>query len=257
MTFSIIGTGNIAWFFGTRLVAGRHHCTGVYARDTAAAKKLADTLLSDHSGAIDDIQDGHADICLLAVSDIAIGKIAARLSFKQTMVIHTAGAVRIDAIKDMAIDCAVLWPIYSILKTSMPTHRDIPCAWEASTVKAEKYVQSLGHAITDNLFEAKHEQRKWLHLAAVMSNNFINHLMAVCEQICTENDLPFSVLQPIIAQTFERATHAHPAEIQTGPAIRRDSSTIQEQLALLNKHRNWQEIYEAITSSIQQMAGNK
>jgi len=251
MTFSIIGTGNIAWFFGHRLMAGRHHCTGVYARDKKAAQQLAEELLSDNYGDITDIRDGDADICFLAVSDIAIGKVAALLAFKQTVLVHTAGAVDMDAIKQAAKDRAVLWPIYSILKNNLPTHRNIPCCWEASTDKASRYVQSVGHAITDVLYEAKYEQRKWLHLSAVMSNNFINHLMAICEQICTENQLPFSILQPILAQTFERAAQAHPAEIQTGPAIRRDSTTIQAQMALLDKHPKWQKVYEAITESIQ------
>ena len=253
MTFSIIGTGNIAWFFGNRLVTGRHNCVGVYGRNKEEAGKLAGALLSDRFGDIDDIRDGDADICFLAVSDVAIGKVAARLSFKQTMLVHTAGAVDMDSIKQAAKDRAVLWPVYSILKNNMPAHRDIPCAWEASSDKAARYVQSVGHAITDVLFEAKYEQRKWLHLSAVIGNNFINHLMAICEQVCSENELPFSILQPILAQTFERAAHAHPADIQTGPAIRHDSTTIQAQLSLLGKHRNWQKIYEAITDSIQDM----
>jgi predicted short-subunit dehydrogenase-like oxidoreductase (DUF2520 family) len=189
----------------------------------------------------------------VAVSDIAIGKVAVRLSFKQTMLVHTAGAVDLDILKQASKDRAVLWPVYSILKNSLPAHRNIPCAWEASSAKAAKYVQSVGHAITDALFEAKYDQRKWLHLSAVISNNFINHLMAVCEKICAENELPFSTLQPIIAQTFEKALHAQPQDIQTGPARRRDSTTIQEHLSLLAKYPKWQKVYEAITDSIQGM----
>ena len=41
----------------------------------------------------------------------------------------------------------------------------------------------MGHAVTDELFEARYDQRKWLHVAAVMSNNFITHLMTICDQI--------------------------------------------------------------------------
>ena len=133
----------------------------------------------------------------------------------------------------------------------MPDHRNIPCAWEASTPKAEKYIQSIGHAITDVMFEAKYEQRKWLHLSAVISNNFINHLMAICEQVCAENNLPFSTLLPIIEQTFERIKNDSPKNLQTGPAIRKDTMTIQEHLSLLENHKEWQKIYEAMTKSIQ------
>jgi predicted short-subunit dehydrogenase-like oxidoreductase (DUF2520 family) len=251
MNFSIIGTGNIAWFFGSRLVSGRHHCTGVYARDTGAAKLLAEALLCDNYDEIDEIRDGDADVCFLAVSDTAIKEIAAKLSFKKTVLIHTAGAVDIDSIKTAAKDRAVLWPVYSILRNNPPAHREIPCAWEASTPKAEKYLQSMAHAITEVLFEAKYDQRKWLHLAAVMSNNFITHLIAICEQVCTENNLSFSTLSPIIEQTFSRIKNSSAQNVQTGPAIRHDNTTIKDQIALLAGHPEWQKVYEAMTKSIQ------
>jgi predicted short-subunit dehydrogenase-like oxidoreductase (DUF2520 family) len=253
MTFSIIGTGNIAWFLGTRLVTARHRCTGVYSRDTDAAKKLAEALLSDRHGTIKDIRDGDADICFLAVSDAAISMVAAQFSFTQTVLVHTAGAAAIEAITRSAGDCAVLWPVYSILKNNLPSHRKIPCAWEASTDKAKRFVLSMGHAITDELFEAKYAQRKWLHLAAVMSNNFITHLMTICEQVCADNKLPFSTLTPIIEQTFDRIKQYSPQTLQTGPAIRHDTTTVQEQLLLLKDHPHWQKIYEAMTGSIQAM----
>ena len=251
MTFSIIGTGNIAWFFGKRLVSGRHHCAAVYGRNTEAAKELAEALMSDRHGEIKDVRDGNADICVLAVSDTAISEIAAQLSFSKTMLVHTAGAVELDAIKHAAADRAVLWPVYSVLKNNLPDHRNIPCAWEASTKKATTYVQSIGHAITDVLFEARYEQRKWLHLSAVIGNNFVNHLMAICEQICADNDLPFSTLSPIIEQTYERIKQNSPQVLQTGPARRHDTTTIQEQIGLLSAHPYWQRIYEAMTDSIQ------
>ena len=251
MTFCIIGTGNIAWFLGTRLVTARHQCMGVYSRDAEHAKTLAGALLSNKYGAITDLKDEEADICFLAVSDAAISVVAAQLSFTRTVLVHTAGAVSIESICNAATDCAILWPVYSILKNNLPSHRKIPCAWEASTDKAKKYMLSIGHAVTDEMFEAKYEQRKWLHLAAVMSNNFITHLMAICDQICSENSLPFSTLLPIIEQTFDRVKQHAPQTQQTGPAIRHDTATIQRQISLLGNHPNWQRIYEAMTESIQ------
>jgi predicted short-subunit dehydrogenase-like oxidoreductase (DUF2520 family) len=251
MTFSIIGTGNIAWFFGNRLVAGRHRCVGVYARDVVKAQELSEALLSDKFGVISDINDEEADVCIMAVSDSAVAEIAKMVSLDKTILIHTAGAVSIDAIKPAATERAVFWPVYSILKSNFPDHRNIPCAWEASSDKAKRILLNIGHAITDELFEAKYDQRKWLHLSAVIGNNFINHLLGICEQICTENDLPAGALQPIINQTFERAKQTSPLLLQTGPAVRHDITTIEAQLALLQQHPEWQKVYEAITDSIQ------
>jgi predicted short-subunit dehydrogenase-like oxidoreductase (DUF2520 family) len=253
MTFSIIGTGNIAWFFGKRLAAGGHRCKGVFGRTEASTRALADALLSNKWGDISDVRDEEADVCFLAVSDNAIAEIAAKLSFKKTILVHMSGAQSVEIIKTAAKDCAVLWPVYSILKNNTPAHRDIPFAWEVSTDRAKKYVLEMAHAITDNLFEAKDEQRKWLHLAAVMTNNFINHLLSLNEQICKENNLPKSALQPIINQTFERLKTSSPQAIQTGPAIRGDKSTIEQHEQLLAGHPEWLKVYEAMTASIQAM----
>ena len=41
-----------------------------------------------------------------------------------------------------------------------------------------------------------------------------------------------------------------PAEIQTGPAARGDSKTINQHLYLLSGEPEWQKLYEALTNSI-------
>ncbi|PQJ12259.1 hypothetical protein CJD36_000435 [Flavipsychrobacter stenotrophus] len=253
MTFSIIGSGNIAWFFGKRLAAGGHQCKGVYGRNATAVKELADGLLSNRFGAINEVRDEDADVCFLAVSDASIEEVAKQLHFKKTILVHMSGAQPLDIIKDAAKDHAVLWPVYSILKNNTPGHREIPIAWEVSSDRAKRFVLEMGHAITDNLFEAKDAKRKWLHLSAVMTNNFINHLLAINEQICKENNLPASTLQPMIAQTFERVKSASPKAVQTGPAIRQDITTIEQHKVLLADHPELLKVYEALTESIQAM----
>lgn len=251
MTFTIIGTGNLAWFIGNRLVAARHLCKGVFGRNSAAVQELAEALLCNKQGDIKAARETEADVCFLVVSDNAVAEVASKLSYKKTVLVHTAGAVSIEAIQSASPDTAVLWPVYSIPRQSPPAHRNIPTAWEASSPRAEKYALTLAHVITDVLFEARYEQRKWLHLSAVISNNFTNHLMAICEKICAENNLPFSALEPIIDQTFTRFKQASPSAVQTGPAARGDSATISEQMLLLEKHPYWQKVYDAMTDSIQ------
>jgi predicted short-subunit dehydrogenase-like oxidoreductase (DUF2520 family) len=250
MTFTIIGTGHMAWFIGNRLVAARHHCNGVFGRNVTALQELSEALLCEKHGDLKAAKQTEADVCFIAVSDNAVQSIADQLSYKKTVLIHTSGAVSIDAIKKAAPDTAVLWPVYSIPRNNQPTHRNIPTAWEASSPKAERFALALAHVFTDVLFEAKYEQRKWLHLSAVISNNFTNHLMAICEKICAENELPFSTLEPIIEQTFSRMKQFPPSTVQTGPAARGDSDTIKEQLVLLEGHPAWHKIYESVTESI-------
>lgn len=253
MTYSIIGTGNIAWFLAKRLTSAGHQCMGIYGRNAEEAAALADSINANVYDSVKSIRDGETDICFMAVSDDAIGYLALQLSFKNTVLVHTAGSVSIDAIGAGAQDYGVLWPIYSILKNSLPSHRNIPCAWEASSDKARRYIQTMAHSFTDELIEAKSTQREWLHLSAVISNNFTNHLMAICEKICAEHNLPFDALHPIIEQTFKRVKNESPISIQTGPARRHDDATIDKQKQLLSGHWEWADIYKAITTSIKNM----
>ncbi len=257
MKFSIIGTGNMAWFFSKRIAAAGHSCAGVYGRDEKKAAELADALLAPAFGAIEKVRDQDADVCFLAVADDALEEVASKLSFKHTVLVHMAGAQRLDIIKAGAEDFAVLWPIYSVLRNNLPRHRDIPCAWEVSSVRAKRFALEMAHCVSDILFEADFEKRQWLHLSAVMTNNFINHLLSINEKICQENDLPANALQPLIDQTFERVKNHSPLTTQTGPAIRNDLNTIEKHLELLAKKPQLKKVYKAMTDSIQALHKQK
>lgn len=251
MNFSIAGTGNIAWFMGSRLEAAGHVCKTVYSRSLQRAEELGKKLGASSYGLISEVQD-NADVIILAVTDTALRELPGKMKFEHATVLHTAGAVSIDVITSMTKNAGVLWPVYSINKANLPMHRNIPCAWEATTDEAKTRLLAVGEAITDVLFEARDEQRKWLHLSAVMGNNFVNHLLTICEQLCADHNVPFTALMPILEQTVERLEQTSPALVQTGPAIRRDEPTIQSQLAMLSGHPQWQNIYRAMTNSIQE-----
>jgi predicted short-subunit dehydrogenase-like oxidoreductase (DUF2520 family) len=253
MTFTIIGTGNMAWFLAKRLTAAGHQCVGVYGRNPQEAELLASSITVNPFKSLNDITDGQADMCFLTLSDYSIQSIAMRLFLESTVVVHTAGSVDMKVLAPASKDHAVLWPVYSIQKHNISMSREIPCAWEASSPKAKRFILSIAHGITDVLFEASGEQRRWLHMTAVISNNFINHLMAICEQICAAQNLPFSTLHPIIEQTFENIKHQSPYNAQTGPAKRGDKPTVDKHIAQLQSHPEWQQVYKVLSASIEHM----
>lgn len=252
MTFSIIGTGNTAWFMATRLAAAGFSCTGIYGRNVDSARSLADRIGSTSYDLSNGVNDD-ADICILAVSDHAIGEVVASLPFSKAVLVHTAGSVNINVIKDAAKHTGVIWPVYSIVKNNLPGTKDIPIVWEASDEPAKKVISATVNAITNISHEADSGQRISLHLTAVISNNFTNHLFAIAEQICVERNLPFTLLYPIIQQSVNRLASLSPATQQTGPAKRHDTVTMHRQLDMLRQHPQWQRIYEAISVSIMEM----
>jgi len=90
-----------------------------------------------------------------------------------------------------------------------------------------------------------------LHVAAVVVNNFVNHLLVLAEEYCKKEGIEFSQLLPLLQETISRVREVPPSQAQTGPAIRHDTATIEKQLEILSAHPALKEIYLLLTSSIQ------
>ena len=75
--------------------------------------------------------------------------------------------------------------------------------------------------------------------------------MHIANDICEKNEVDFRILHPLIAETFEKIKQHSPADIQTGPAKRHDKKTIMAHLNLLSNQKNYHNVYELVTKSIQ------
>jgi predicted short-subunit dehydrogenase-like oxidoreductase (DUF2520 family) len=111
-------------------------------------------------------------------------------------------------------------------------------------------LESVAKSISNAVFAISSEQRKALHVSAVFVNNFANHLYQIGQQICEEHQVPFEILKPLIQETAEKIKTLNPAEAQTGPAKRNDSTTIEAHLKYLT-NENQKNIYKILTQSIQ------
>jgi len=96
------------------------------------------------------------------------------------------------------------------------------------------------------------EERLKLHVAAVIVNNFPNHLFSLAEQFCRKEKLDFRQLLPLITETVQRLKTSSPSETQTGPAFRNDGETLQRHLEILKNHPQLLHIYKVMTESIKQ-----
>jgi len=249
MNYTLIGTGNMAWFMAQRLQEQGYICAGVYGRNPEQAEKLAETVNSTAVSGPDGLPE--TEFCMIAVTDHAIRGISHQLSLTETTVIHTAGSVALDALDQK--NRAVLWPVYSINRHNIPEHRNIPVVYEADTTTAKAITYAVAGSLSDIVTEVSGDQRQWLHLCAVLGNNFTNHLMAVGESICRQQGLDFSLLRPILQQTFENISVAAPSAMQTGPAKRHDTETLQAHMHLLSGHSIWQQVYHSLSASIEDM----
>ena len=196
-----------------------------------------------------------ADIYLMALKDDVIPRVADELQAKNGLVVHTSGAVTLQALKNCQRS-GVFYPLQTFSKNQPVDYSEIPFCLEAKNPEDLEILKNLASGVSQNFYEVNSAQRKKLHLAAVFVCNFVNHLYAVGEDICRSNELPFEILQPLIKETAEKITRSSPWEVQTGPAKRGDNSTINAHLELITSPTD-KEIYQLLTKAIKASHGKK
>lgn len=250
MDIVIIGTGNTATVLGKKLKKAGHHILQVFGRNQTAAISLAKDLDAE---AINDYKSicHQAALVLLAVSDKAIEDVAIQLQLKDQMLVHTAASVAMNVLKGCTKNYGVFYPLQSLNKAvkGLP---EIPVLVDASDEKTRQVLLSLAGTITSQVFMANDDKRVKMHLAAVMVNNFTNHLFMLVDKYCSDERIEFSILLPLIKETVFRLDETAPAEAQTGPASRNDLVTIEKHLALLVKAPQLKTFYQLFSESIQQ-----
>ena len=193
-------------------------------------------------------QDEKCDIYLIAVSDNSIKEVVQLLP-KDSFVVHTSGSISLKEIKrDRA---GVFYPIQTFTKGSDVNFSEIFVGLESKNSKDLMILKKLAKLIGSKSFVLNSSKREQLHLAAVLVNNFTNHLFAEANLICKKNNLPFDLLLPLIKETVQKVEKLSPKEAQTGPASRNDSETISKQIKLITNNR-LKKIYKALTSAIQE-----
>ena len=247
MDIVIIGTGNTATILGRKLKAAGHNIVQIYGRNGRAASDLAyelDTESTNYWAVV----NRNADIYLLAVSDIAVEEVVKELGLSDKTIIHTAASVSKEVLNS-AEHYGVFYPLQSLKKenTYLP---DIPIIIDASDEVTFSILEKLANSITDKVIKAGDEERMKLHLAAVFSNNFVNHLYAMAETYCVKEGLDFRLLIPLIKETALRIESISPSQAQTGPAFRHDATTIQKHEELLANYPHFKKFYHLFSESI-------
>lgn len=250
MDIVIIGTGNVAAVLGKKIKDAGHHIRQVYGRDFKKASDLANyfgTVAANNPHGI----YKEADLYLVAVSDRAITSVLKDLQLAPKPIAHTAGSVPLDTLKPFSLAYGVFYPLQS-LKRGVSESPDISILVDGSDTPTKQLLLSLAYSVSTQVVEANDEQRLKLHLAAVFCNNFVNHIYFLMEQFCNQEGLDFRLLIPLIQETSRRLSHSSPSKAQTGPAIRKDITTLDKHLSILEEQPHLKELYLLFTRSIQQ-----
>lgn len=225
-----------------------HKIIHVYSRNKKHAENLNAILNCDSTDDLKKIETS-ADLYLIAIADNGIEEVVKELPKLNGIVVHTSGSTDITFLKNISQRYGVMWPMVSVTK-EMREAEDFAMIVEASDADTEKKLKSIASLFTKNLISLSYQQRQLLHLAAVFANNFPNHLIAIAQKLLVENKIDVSVLQPMLKNMFEKLRKYPAKELQSGPALRNDTVTMQKHLQLLKDKPELAEIYEVLSESI-------
>ncbi len=249
MQVVIIGTGNTAHILGRLIRQAGHQVLTVMGRNFEHARALAEILEARPASLAEEI-DQHAQVVLLAVADQALENVAAGIHLKKGILVHTAGTVSMSVLKNSAANYGVLYPLQSLRKEAKELPM-IPLLVEGNTLETQTLLLDFAGSLSGQVQLANDEQRRHLHLSAILVNNFPNYLYARASDYCRLQGVDFNLLLPLIQQTANRLFTQPPAETQTGPAVRGDLVTIERHLSMLDNQPELKNLYLLFTQYIQ------
>ncbi|MEQ1799300.1 MAG: DUF2520 domain-containing protein [Lacibacter sp.] len=255
MNIVILGSGNTATVLAKMMHVAGHSIVQVWSRNQEHAAELAKQVQSKAIHSLQEITTD-ADLCMIAVSDKAISEVAAELKLKKKVLVHTAGSVSMEVLKNASPNYGVLYPLQSLRKemTDLPA---VPFLIDGNSDDVKALLKDFALSLSDKVEVANDDARLQMHLAAVITSNFTNHLYAVTEEFCQKRQLDFNLLHPLIQEVANRLNQGRAIDMQTGPARRGDDETIQKHLHILKADEHLHDLYQLLSESIHHLYHKK
>jgi len=243
------GSGNVAWHLAQALYLQGFTISGVWSRDFSNASLLAQACNSLACSEISDLRQ-NSDLIVIAVPDDAIEEIASAIGAYEGLVVHTAGSVSIDVLKNSFENAGVFYPLQTFSKEIPVAILEVPFFIEASNNQDSENLMLVASKLSAKVYLANSHQRMLLHVAAVFAGNYSNLMYVIGNQLLKNSNLPSEVLHPLISATANKAITGNPLQTQTGPARRNDTFTIEKHLVALASMPEYAELYRNLANLI-------
>lgn len=250
-SITFIGSGNVA----TRMARAFHKkgftIQEIWSRNIEHASKLAEVV---SAGSISDLNNINtlSDLYILAVPDDYIDDLAMRLNNRipdKSILVHTSGSVSQEVL-NVHDRYGVLYPLQSFTSGRKVKFKRIPMLINGSNQEVRQALIELASYLSKTVVEMADEKRKKLHLAAVILNNFTNHLSRMAKSYTDAENIDFKLFKPLLIETVAKIYDLGPDKAQTGPAKRGDLETIEKHLNLLAMEPSLKSLYQSLSQSI-------
>lgn len=255
-TITFIGSGNVATHLARAFHTAGHQIVQIWSREYDHAEALANQVFAEPIDKLGLLYPT-ADVYILAVADDALFDLALDLQLRDALVLHTAGGVSLNVLKPISRKYGVLWSPQTFIRDVAMNYGEVPFCIEGCNEATEKAIMELAKSVSKNVYPIDSQQRQWLHLAAVMVNNFGNCINALAQDLVTEHGMDFAILHPLVTLTAEKIKQGNLWQQQTGPARRRDQKTIDNQRRLLADNEQMLALYDLMTKQIEDNTASK
>jgi len=249
---AILGAGNVGYQLTWHLNNSGHEIVQVYSRHLPSAKWIGNLMDIPCTTSISEITK-EADIYLIAVNDDSVAEVSRELKLSDKVVAHTSGAVPMNILEGVSTNYGIFYPLQTLSRNISVDFSVIPICMNGVNDYTRNILKDLASSLTNKVVIVDDEKRLAIHVAAVIANNFTNHLFSISQMILEKSGLSFEILKPLINETVRKIQNHDPINVQTGPAVRHDEKTIQLHLDFLKQDDRFAEIYCVMSEDIQQL----
>lgn len=256
LSIACFGAGNLA----THLLKALHHCgcriVQVYSRTEESASTLAQAVGASWTTDLASMT-AEAQLCIVALKDAALVELLPQLvaCHPKALWVHTAGSLPMSIWQGEMERYGVFYPMQTFSKQREVDFNQIPIFIEARYEEDARLLKWVASLLSERVYEANSEQRKALHLAAVFSCNFANHMYLLAAEVLRRHGLPFDILLPLIDETARKVHQLPPHAAQTGPAVRYDENIIRLHRQMLADEPEAEQLYRLISENIHRLNG--
>lgn len=252
-----VGAGNLAANLAHAFYRKGFRVAQIYSRTEESARTLAQVVEAEYTTSLEDVASD-AQLYIVSLKDDALAELLPQVvaGREKGVWVHTSGSIPMDIWKGHVERYGVFYPLQTFSRNRLVDFREIPVFVEGSSDAEVQFLRQIASALSGKAQVADSEQRRNIHLAAVFTCNFANHMYALGERLLQKNGLPFDILLPLIDETARKVHGLSPRSAQTGPAVRYDTGVIEKHLDMLADEPEMQRLYRLLSDDIHRMVQN-
>lgn len=249
-----IGSGKLATNVAQAFLQGGIHISLVYSRTLGNAQALADKVGAEATCDLAYVcaraRNLNKVAIFYALTDTALPEVVAQIDAPNAYHFHTAGSMPLSVFGQDKPHAGVFYPFQGFSKERQVDFHKVNLFLTAKDNETMSIGHKYGKTIGCTVMEADDDTRCRIHMAGVLTNNFITALCGMAAEQLKKGGIPFDVMYSLLDETIAKVKQANPRRAQSGPAIRHDAAVMQKHLELLKDEPDVADIYQMISKNI-------